>query len=130
MAIPLHGRLKEIWINSHYPGTRALSDLQITVPVEGCNGLLNQLHTLELLQIRPWMDDKNFSRHQWIGRSTSSWPSNTGIYDNFHLTTSVGTEHQDGLTDRVVCIRISHESQVLTAESGAVQIPWIQLMQI
>ena len=42
----------------------------------------------------------------------------------------MGMEHQDGLTDRVVCIRISHESQVLTAESSAVQIPWIQLMQI
>ena len=76
------------------------------------------------------MDDKNFSRHQEVGRSTSSWPSSTGIYDNFYLTTSMGTEHKDGLMDRMVSIRISHESQVLTAESSAVQIRWIQVMQI
>ena len=129
-AIPLHGRLKEIRINCHYPGDQHLADLQVNIPVEGCNGLLNQLHTLELLQIRPWMDDQNVSRHLWIGRSTSTWPSTTGIYDNFGLTTSVGTEHQNGLTDRVICIRLSHECQVLTQESSAVQIPWIQLMQI
>ena len=80
--------------------------------------------------MRPWMDDKNFSQHHEVGCSKSSWPSSTSIYDNFCLTTSMGTEHKDELTDQMVSIRISHESQVLTAESSAIQIPCIQLMQI
>ena len=52
------------------------------------------------------------------------------MFDNFHLTTSMDTEHEAGLTDRMVGIRISHESQILTAESSAVHVPWIQMMQI
>ena len=129
-AIPLHGRLKEIMISSSYPGSRKISGLHVTIPVEGCNGLLNQLHNLEVMQVRPWMDDRKFARHHEIGRSTSTWPSGTGIFDNFTLSTCLGVEHDDGATDRMVEIRISHQSQVLTAESHAVQVPWIQLTQV
>ena len=129
-AIPLHGRLKEIRINTHYPGSRTLADLQITIPVEGCNGLLNQLHNLEMMQVRPWMDDGKHSRHLTIGRSTTSWPAGTGMFDNFCLATALGIEYEDGLSDRMVEISISHESQILTQESSSVHVPWIQLMQI
>ena len=59
-----------------------------------------------------------------------TWPSGTGIFDNFSLSTCMGTEHEAGLTGRMVEIRISHQSQVLMVESSAVQVPWIQLMQI
>ena len=83
-----------------------------------------------MLQVRPWMEDGKYSRHHEVGRATTSWPSGTGMFDNFHLTTSMDTEHEAGLTDRMVGIRISHESQILTAESSAVHVPWIQMMQI
>ena len=52
---------KEVQISCHYPGSRAFADLQICIPVEGCKGLLNQLHTLEMLQVRPWMEDGKYS---------------------------------------------------------------------
>ena len=82
------------------------------------------------MQVQPWMDDGKHSRHHTIGRSTTSWPAGTGMFDNFRLTTALGTEHENGLSDRMVEISISHESQILTQESSSVQVPWIQLMQI
>ena len=42
----------------------------------------------------------------------------------------MGIGHEGGATDRMVEIRISHQSQVLTAESSAVQVPWMQLTQL
>ena len=52
------------------------------------------------------------------------------MFDNFCLTTSLGVQQEAGLSDRMVETSMSHESQILTAESSAVQVPWIQLMQI
>ena len=110
-----------------YPGSCTKQTTHLKLLVSGIIYLLNALHALETLPLQPWSQDINTTWSQNLVRTSFAWPSGSRLWDINHLSLSVEVEREHGDTDRMLHIRLMHESKIFQAEVSSFVIPWLML---
>ena len=120
-------RMMLMRFRTSYPGSRTKQTTHLELPVSGIIYLLNALHALETLPLQPWSQDVNTTWSQNLVRTSFAWPSGSRLWDINHLSLSVEVEREHGDTDRMLHVRLTHESKIFQAEVSSFVVPWLML---
>ena len=116
---------------SSRPHTLPMSPQTLIIPASVCLSLLNTLHSIEHLVLRPWVEDiQRTSPGSALGQSLISWPSisRPGKLNRLSVTLQIEV---DGLeTDRMVLVELLQDGQPFDPNHCAVRLPWLALAQI